>query len=213
MVMVKYMEIIDVWFESFSTLMISFNWIALVVICLLIIAIGYLFKLVNKHSNKNSVVIDEISLGIGKNTITLKYDKKDKELAYKLWVELSTRKIAIPFDTENDVIKEVYDSWYSFFGIARELLKTLPWNYINNSTQLISLTERVLNQGLRPHLTEWQAKYRKWYNQKLTEEINLSPQEIQKTYEKYDELVADILKTNQKLMYYKNLMYQIAFDK
>lgn len=29
---------------------------------------------------------------------------------------------------------------------------------------LIKLTERVLNVGLRPHLTKWQAKYRKWYN-------------------------------------------------
>ena len=38
-------------------------------------------------------------------------------------MELSTRKIAIPFDIENDVIDEVYDSWYNFFSTARELLK------------------------------------------------------------------------------------------
>lgn len=207
------MKIVDVWFESFSTLIISFNWIALIAICLLIIAIGHLFKLTMKHLNKKSVIIDEVSLGIGNNTVTLKYDNKDKEIAYKLWVELSTRKIAIPFDTESDVIDEVYDSWYNFFGIARELLKEIPCNHINNSTQLISLTERVLNHGLRPHLTTWQAKYRKWYKQKSTEVTNLSPQEIQKTYEKYDELVVDILKTNEKMIFYKNLMYKIAFDK
>ena len=207
------MKIVDVWFESFSTLIISFNWIALIAICLLIIAIGHLFKLTMKHLNKKSVIIDEVSLGIGNNTVTLKYDNKDKEIAYKLWVELSTRKIAIPFDTESDVIDEVYDSWYNFFGIARELLKEIPCNHINNSTQLISLTERVLNHGLSPHLTTWQAKYRKWYKQKSTEVTNLSPQEIQKTYEKYDELVVDILKTNEKMIFYKNLMYKIAFDK
>ena len=207
------MKIVDVWFESFSTLIISFNWIALIAICLLIIAIGHLFKLTMKHLNKKSVIIDEVSLGIGNNTVTLKYDNKDKEIVYKLWVELSTRKIAIPFDTESDVIDEVYDSWYNFFGIARELLKEIPCNHINNSTQLISLTERVLNHGLRPHLTTWQAKYRKWYKQKSTEVTNLSPQEIQKTYEKYDELVVDILKTNEKMIFYKNLMYKIAFDK
>lgn len=211
--MVKHMKIIDIWFESFSTLIISFNWIALIAACLLIVAIGYLFKLAMKHLNKKSVVIDEVSLGIGNNTITLKYDKKDKEIAYKLWVELSTRKIAIPFDIENDVIDEVYDSWYNFFGTARELLKEIPWNHINNSTQLISLTERVLNHGLRPHLTMWQAKYRKWYKQKITEPSDLPPQKIQKSYEKYDELVADILQTNEKLIFYKDLMYKIAFDK
>ena len=180
MVMVKDMKIIDIWFESFSTLIISFNWIALIAVCLLIVAIGYLFKLTMKHLNKKSVVIDEVSLGIGNNTITLKYDKKDKEIAYKLWVELSTRKIAIPFDLENDVIVEVYDSWYNFFGIARELLKEMPGNHINNSRKLISLTEKVLNNGLRPHLTKWQAKYRKWYNQKINQDSDLTPQEIQK---------------------------------
>ena len=58
------MKIVDVWFESFSTLIISFNWIALIAICLLIIAIGHLFKLTMKHLNKKSVIIDEVSLGI-----------------------------------------------------------------------------------------------------------------------------------------------------
>lgn len=205
------MKILDVWFESFNTLIIQFNWIALVVLCLLIIAIGCLFKWATKHLNKKSVVIDEVSLGIGDNTITLKYDKKDKEIAYKLWVELSTRKIAIPFDVDNDVIDEVYNSWYDFFGIARELLKEIPWNHINDSTQLIPLTVKVLNHGLRPHLTTWQAKYRKWYEKEKKEHSDLSPQEIQKKYSDYDELIADILHTNEKLIYYKDLMHKIAF--
>ena len=206
-----YMEIIDIWFDSFSTLIISFNWIALFVVCLLIVAIVYVFKFTVNHINKSSVIIDEVSLGIGDNKITFKYDKKDKEIAYKLWVELSTRKIGIPFDKENDVIVEVYNSWYSFFGIARELLKEIPGNHINNSTKLITLTEKVLNRGLRPHLTKWQAKYRKWYEQEVTKHPNSSPQEIQRQYSEYNELISDILNTNEKMIFYKKLMHEIAF--
>lgn len=206
------MKIVDVWFDSFDMLMVSFNWIALVVVCLLIVVIVYLLKWTAKHMNKSSVIVDEVSLGIGKNKITLKYDKKDKEVAYKIWVELATRKIAIPFDVENDVIDEVYDSWYAFFGITRELLKEIPWNHINNSTQLISITERVLNDGLRPHLTTWQAKYRKWYKKEKDSHPDLSPQEIQKTYPEYKKLEVDILETNQRLIFYKELMYKIAFQ-
>ena len=39
---------------------------------------------------------------IGSNTITLKYDKWDQEIAYKLWVELNTIKIGMHFDEEYD---------------------------------------------------------------------------------------------------------------
>ena len=98
------------------------------------------------------------------SSVKLKYNRKDQEVAYKLWVELSTRKIGLPFDQENDVITEVYNSWYDFFKIARELLKDIPASRLPYSNDLIKLTERVLNVGLRPHLTKWQAKYRQWYN-------------------------------------------------
>lgn len=61
---------------------------------------------------------DEIILGIGRNSsVKLKYNRKDQEVAYKLWVELSTRKIGLPFDQENDVITEVYNSWYDFLRL------------------------------------------------------------------------------------------------
>lgn len=102
-------------------------------------------------------------MGIGDSSVKLTYNKKDQAIAYKLWVELSTRKIGLMFDKEYDVITEVYNSWYEFFKIARELLKDIPASRLPYSNDLIVLTEKVLNKGLRPHLTTWQAKYRKWY--------------------------------------------------
>lgn len=207
------MKIIDIYFKSFSTLIISINWIAVFVLCLAIVSIVFSLKFIFKHINKNSIIVDEVSLGIGNNTITFKYDKRIKEIAYKLWVELSTRKIGIPFDKENDVIIEIYNSWYNFFTIARELLKEIPGAHINSSTELISLTEKVLNCGLRPHLTKWQARFRRWYEQESEKHLNSIPQEIQRHYSNYDELVSDILSTNEKMIHYKDLMYQIAFNK
>lgn len=152
----------------------------------------------------------ETFIGIGNSSITLKFNKKDQEIAYKLWVELSTRKIGLPFD-ENDVISEVYDSWYAFFGIARDLLKDLPAERLAYSGELVDLTQKVLNNGLRPHLTKWQAKYRKWYFENSNKEG--SPQDIQKAFPEYEELLSDLKATNQTMINYKTLMHRIAFGK
>ena len=150
------------------------------------------------------------------SSVKLKYNRKDQEVAYKLWVELSTRKIGLPFDQENDVITEVYNSWYDFFKIARELLKDIPASRLPYSNDLIKLTERVLNVGLRPHLTKWQAKYRKWYNNEFIKKNNKkseTPQEIQKRYPEYSVLVEDLVLTNKRMIEYKDLMGKIAFNR
>ena len=61
---------------------------------------------------------------------------------------------------------------------------------------------KTLNYGLRPHLTRWQAKYRRWYEQAIKEDDNkkLSPQEIQKNYDEYDELVFDLKQINKQMV-------------
>ena len=68
------------------------------------------------------------------------------------------------------------------------------------------LTIKILNEGLRPHLTRHQAKFRKWYDEALKDESNkgLSPQDIQRKYEKYEELVSDFKSVNEILINYKD---------
>ena len=204
------MNVFDLEFENWNTLVLKFNWIAVVIILILLWEIVFLINKCMKYTNKKSIMVDEVNLGIGNSSVKLSYSKKDQEIAYKIWVELSTRKIGIRFDKENDVIKEVYDSWYEFFGIVRELLKDIPANRLPYSRDLIKLTEMVLNVGLRPHLTKWQAKYRKWYDEQLKHN-GRTPQEIQKEYPKYSALVEDMLEVNEKMMEYKKLMKRIAF--
>lgn len=59
--------------------------------------------------------IDEAQLGLGDQSITLRPNDIDRQIAYKIWVELSTRKIGLEVDLEHDVLAEVYDSWHTFF--------------------------------------------------------------------------------------------------
>ncbi len=203
------MDVLYVEFENWYTLILRLNWLA-IILPLIIVCIVY--HALKKGLSKQSITIDELTLGIGDSKIKLKYDKRDQEIAYKLWVELSTRKIGLLFDRENDVITEVYDSWYEFFRIARELLKEIPARRLRFSNDLIDLTDKVLNKGLRPHLTTWQDKYRKWYRNASDSNKDDTPQSIQKTYQYYDELIEDLIKTNERMIEYKELMRKIAFQ-
>ena len=205
------MFIFDIQFDGFTILNLMISWI---VIGFFVFIVGLLFVVKKKIwslSKGYSIYVDQASIGIGNSRITLKLCKKDQEIAYKLWVELSTRKIGLPYDEDNDVIVEVYDSWYAFFKIARDLLKEIPGERLADSRELVELTQRVLNDGLRPHLTRWQAKCRKW--DKVACEKEGTPQEIQKGYPEYAELIDDLKKTNQTMINYRELMYKIAFER
>ncbi len=204
------MDIFNISFDGCTKIIVSVNWIAIVILIILVIVAAHVLKKVGLLIGRRSISVDQANIGIGNSSITLKFNKKDQEIAYKLWVELSTRKIGLPFD-ENDVISEVYDSWYAFFGIARDLLKDLPAERLAYSGELVDLTQKVLNNGLRPHLTKWQAKYRKWYFENSNKEG--SPQDIQKAFPEYEELLSDLKATNQTMINYKTLMHRIAFGK
>ena len=159
--------------------------------------------------------INEVDIGIGNQRIKIKPNHQNMQIAYKLWVELSTRKIGLEIDFENDVIYEIYDSWYEFFGLTRGLIKDTPISQIwkdSNTKDLVKVAIGVLNEGIRPHLTKWQARYRKWYESEIKKEEtkDLSPQEIQKKYPQYQELTNEMSKVNKNLISYKDILKKIA---
>lgn len=170
------------------------------------------------HKKAEICEIKEATIGTGNQSISLVPNYDDMQIAYKLWVELSTRKIGLGVDLENDVIKEVYDSWYETFKLMRELIKNIPVNKIrkNDSTkELVKISIEVLNVVIRPHLTKWQAKFRKWYNAEVRKEENkdLSPQEIQRKFPEYKDLSKEMLEVNQKLKNYREILLKLAIGK
>lgn len=157
--------------------------------------------------------INETEFGLGNQKIKLTPNLVDKQIAYKIWVELSTRKIGIPIDTEHDVIAEIYDSWFNFFSVTRELIKDVPVQKFRrkDTERIIRLSIEVLNQGIRPHLTQWQARFRRWYENQLKQEPNsdVHPQDIQKKFPKFLDLEKDLLEVNNRLIKYREKMYEI----
>ncbi len=159
--------------------------------------------------------VRKVTIAFGDSSVEFEPNWDDIQIAHKLWIELSTRKLGLPFDEEHDVVVEVYDSWYEFFKITRDLLKDVPAEKIrrNASTRaLVQISMRVLNEGLRPHLTQWQARFRRWYEGRLEadKEKDTAPQEIQKGYPHYTELVASLKEVNRKLVLWAADLNQLA---
>jgi len=153
-----------------------------------------------------------ISLGAIGN-ITIKCNYEVRQIAHHAWTELVSRKAGLPIDPDHDVILEIYDSWYSLFAEIRRLIKSIPAAEIEeeNTQKLIEMLVNSLNNGLRPHLTKWQAKFRRWYTAELTKEVDASipPQVIQKRFPQYQELMNDLIRINDQLVEYKNQLAKI----
>lgn len=208
---------IDIFSISFSDWSFSFIlniWV--VIIIAFIVAVVCLFRWINGGFSFKHYEIDQAEIGIGREKLRFKPNLSDKQVAYSIWVELSTRKIGLPIDLEHDVIAEIYSSWYDFFGVTRELIKSVPVGKLKNDStrKIINLSINVLNDGIRPHLTKWQARFRHWYEIELekAEGPLIDPQEIQRKFPKYDELKADIEKVNSNLMNYRKKMHELVLS-
>jgi hypothetical protein len=191
------------------SLIIEVNWY--IIVGLFLVVASYYFFKPRFFKKLNGLFGDEVEIEI--NTGLIKYKRKIRRnyqnlfIANRIYIELVTRKAALPIDKEKDVIVEIYDSWQILFKTIREEIKNLPGEYLvgNQETrELINLSIRILNEGLRPHLTSYQAEFRKWYAHESKQPINnkRTPQDIQKRFPKYNALLESILDVNNTLMAY-----------
>ncbi|MFZ4394548.1 MAG: hypothetical protein ACOYOU_02860 [Kiritimatiellia bacterium] len=142
-------------------------------------------------------------------------DTETRRVAHQAWVEIKSRKVGLPFEENYDVIVEVYNSWYQLFAVLRDLAKSIPADRLDNccdTRTVVSLLMSALNDGLRPHLTKWQAKFRRWYEIELAKPDNAgkSPQEIQQRYPQYNELMPDLRKVSEEFVRFTASLEQIS---
>ena len=138
---------------------------------------------------------------------------EDVQIAHQIWTELVTRKAAIPVDPEDDVIVEIYDSWYALFQRTRQLIGDIPGKCIRrekSTQQLVKIATDSLNLGLRPHLTKWQARYRNWWSNSEDALKASTPQEHQKKFPQYDDLVTEMLAVNILMIEYAAQLQKIV---
>lgn len=200
-------NLLHVWLSNNLSLHVEVGIMVFVLILILTIV-----ALIIKYWPGNGLSFHEveelnISLG-GQHSIKIKPNHEVAKIAHKAWAELVTRKAGLMFDPDHDVIVEVYSSWYELFKEMRALIKDIDASRLKNADtlKLVNLLVDSLNKGVRPHLTKWQAKFRKWYTAELDKDKDnkKTPQEIQKEYPDYDEMVKELKEVNQQLVSYAN---------
>jgi len=201
------MDLFKLYFdESFNLIVQISIWLVVFVIVILLVY----FLVIKKIYRYNLVKLD-IKLG-NVGSAEFRPNKTDLQVAHKIWTELITRKAAIPIDKENDIIEEIYDSWYALFQKVREFISEIPAELIrkNKSTkEIVRIATQTLNEGLRPHLTMWQARFRTWSSVKKEKAMDKTPQEFQKEYPQYKDLIDDLMKVNTQLMQYAQELKKI----
>lgn len=194
-------DILTISFED-GLLIISISYVLLVLAALVVFLLLF-WQRITGHF-KSDVELEIKLGGIGK--VAIKPNYQVKQIAHQAWVELNTRKAGLPIDKDNDVISDIYKSWYQLFGEIRTLTRDIPASKLTdpNTRKLVELLIDTLNDGLRPHLTKWRAKYEWWYEKAVTKskDEELTPQDIQSKYPEYKELVDDMLKINKQLVQY-----------
>lgn len=207
-------DILSVTFDGFSTALNVNLPVSVSLILAAVIVIAILKKLASgfKGFGTEEVTIKDPFTG---TEVKIKANTEDKKIAHRIWTELVTRKAALPFQREKDVIVEVYDSWHTLFKCVREQIAAIPVEKLHGREKedieaLIDISTKVLNEGLRPHLTEWQAKYRAWYEVAKSNNEGKSPQELQRDYPEYSQLVDDIERVNGKLKEFADELKKIV---
>ncbi len=178
-----------------------------------VVGLVFATRYLQDRGRLRSFEINSAHFCFGGGRVTLKPNTVDRQVAYEIWVELATRKIGLPIALDDDVVTEIYDSWHAFFGVTRELIKTIPVTRATSpSTRaIIRLSIEVLNQGLRPHLTMWQARFRHWSEGERAKPLGCDPQELQKRFPRWAQLSAELLAVNDVLIAYRRKMEEIVY--
>ncbi len=206
-------ELLHVWVPDDFSLQIEVG-AGLVFVILVLSVVVFLFRKFNSRSLTYRETELNVTLG-GIGSVKIKSNHEVAQIAHKAWSELVTRKAGLMFDPEHDVIVEVYDSWYELFAEMRSLIKEIPARQLRhrNTKKLVNLLVDSLNKGMRPHLTKWQAKFRKWYQAELEKDTKneKTPQEIQRQYKHYKDMEQELKEINQQLVTYTNEIKKTGF--
>lgn len=138
------------------------------------------------------------SLNLGIVQIGGELAEEDRQCAWELYAELSTR-VAVTgksddpdcVDFGGELYLESLNSMYSFFQEARGIMRRFPVGRLstNQNNHLGVMISRVITDVLRPFLEKWQSEYRHWWEYQSNP--RLAPQERQAEYPRLKEFLDD----------------------
>jgi len=125
---------------------------------LIIAAIGLAYNRGAAFLTLSEMTINFPQLGEMKFALNSEY----RRVAWKLFVESLTRVSTQPLGSEDGSLREALTSLYSLFSATRELLKNMPPSRATSQTTVEMLAIKMLNKEIRPFLSKWHVRLRKF---------------------------------------------------
>jgi hypothetical protein len=148
-----------------------------------------------------------ISLPFGIGSVTITPDEREKEAAWELYVELSTRIAVHPLKDNQGLSREALSSLYSMFATTREILRKAGHRVAKDKNSLGPLAIRVLNSGLRPFLAKWHPLLQEYEAQR---EAYISAFAHEQAWEYHAQLREELRQVQQGMQQYLYALAKIA---
>lgn len=103
-----------------------------------------------------------IDFGVFKLHTKWEPDPRQRDAAWAMYVELSTRIATQELDLEVGVLREALTSLHAMFGVTREILREEGPNVGMGPETVGGISVRVLNAGIRPFLAKWHPRLAAW---------------------------------------------------
>jgi hypothetical protein len=164
-----------------------------------------------RRRNTESVRLTEVEvsfLGLKGKWVA---DVDQQHAAWELYVELLTRIATQPFVADQGLLREALNSLYALFPETRRILKLYgPSIAVTRNESDISFADiaiRVLNDILRPLLSEWHPRLQAHESQRPS---STSPIDHERAWPHYDQLRNDAEAARLKLVQLSSLLAKAA---
>lgn len=137
--------------------------------------------------------------------------QEEREAAWEMYVELATRVTVIPLPKRRGLIREAITSYYSLFATTREILKkygpAVARPKGKGSTSFGQLAVVILNELLRPFLSEWHPALEDWEASRPGGKSRLAHE---REWDRHQEMRDALEKTRSELERYADYLAQVA---
>jgi hypothetical protein len=101
-------------------------------------------------------------------SLELSVDSCAKKAAWLLYLELNTRIATQSLGSDEGLLREALNSLYKIFEMTRQILRDAGPNIGVEEKSVGGIALKVLNEGLRPFLSQWHPSLEEWEAQRPT---------------------------------------------
>lgn len=136
-----------------------------------------------------------------------KADPTERQAAWELYVELSTRVATQPLGADEGLLREALNSLYALFDTTRQILRKAGPTVGAREKSVGGIAVQVLNKRLRPVLAKWHPEL-EHHESKRPEKMSL--REHERAWEHHDALRAELEQIREDMDEYAVALAKIA---